>query len=937
MPIETDLNITPYWDDFEESKDFYKILFKPGVSVQTRELNQLQTILQKQIERFGDHVFKSGTIISGCNFSYNSLFSYVKILDLQDDGQPVDPAGYIGLYARNSSNLEAFIVNYATGFESRDPDLNTIYLQYTNSGNTFNISEFSNNDVLEIFSKNHNIFDVDVTNGGLGFSNSDVLLIVPAINVTVSSGSFTNGEVITQSTSGAKQQIVGIFNGANSSSKILSLKPLLNEQLANTSANSDSWTLKVGYNITGNTSSAVANVISGIGSGAIGSIITDSLGVVQNIVISYGGLDYTTLPQVTIKPASATASVSTLDLSARTYKAKVRVANNAFTSPVGYGYLFSVSDGIIYQKGMFSRVLKQNVIVSKYSNSPNNVSVGFNSDESIVKYTTDSTLYDNAANTYNTGAPGADRLKILPRLYVVNTEVGSANSEFLPLVEFVDGKPAKENRNTVYNEIAREFETRTFESSGNFIINSFRSTTKEKSSNTTHVSAVVDPGLAYISGKRVRTTSHLTVDIPKSNTVFTKQNQTITANYGNYVLVNNLAGFFDFKSGATVTLYDTAQQYVRNVTVGSTATLTPSGNAIGTAKMRSIVYDSGIVGTPDAVYRLYLFNISINSGKSFRDVKSFYYDGSYDGLCDAVLKLDASTNSNVAQLNDTNNPDIIFKTGSKAVKSISDISYVYRTSTENLTLNSNGTIVITAPVTYTFPYSGGITLSSVQELDFIVAPVSNTAAANAPGSVSGNTTTNYLVGTSTTFLTDYEVGDYIKIMETGGASVNVRRITNIVNNSYVILNANLSFTDSNANTALFFPAYYPINMARTGRSISTSANSAVATINIGNTSLTTSANVVAFYNIKIPSATQVNKDLNRDLYVKIYTGNNNTLSSSGNNTTGPWSLGVPDVFRLKNVYFGNTTSNTDITKFFYINSYNDGDIVKNAELKLIPL
>ena len=62
MSLETNFNTTPYWDDFNEDKDFYKILFKPGVALQTRELNQLQTILQKQVERFGDHVFKSGTI-----------------------------------------------------------------------------------------------------------------------------------------------------------------------------------------------------------------------------------------------------------------------------------------------------------------------------------------------------------------------------------------------------------------------------------------------------------------------------------------------------------------------------------------------------------------------------------------------------------------------------------------------------------------------------------------------------------------------------------------------------------------------------------------------------------------------------------------------------------------------------------------------------------
>jgi hypothetical protein len=49
MALETDFNVSPYFDDYNENKDFYKILFRPGVAVQARELNQFQTILQKQV------------------------------------------------------------------------------------------------------------------------------------------------------------------------------------------------------------------------------------------------------------------------------------------------------------------------------------------------------------------------------------------------------------------------------------------------------------------------------------------------------------------------------------------------------------------------------------------------------------------------------------------------------------------------------------------------------------------------------------------------------------------------------------------------------------------------------------------------------------------------------------------------------------------------
>ena len=84
------LSGSPYYDDFNDTEKFLKILFKPGYSVQARELTQLQTLLQNQISKFGSHVFKNGSIVFGgittvtsCNFvrfsgmtSTSNLFNY---------------------------------------------------------------------------------------------------------------------------------------------------------------------------------------------------------------------------------------------------------------------------------------------------------------------------------------------------------------------------------------------------------------------------------------------------------------------------------------------------------------------------------------------------------------------------------------------------------------------------------------------------------------------------------------------------------------------------------------------------------------------------------------------------------------------------------------------------------------------------------------------
>lgn len=66
MSFDADLfNAAPYYDDFDPSNRFLRILFRPGFAVQARELTQLQTILQNQIDRFGQHVFEDGSVVLG--------------------------------------------------------------------------------------------------------------------------------------------------------------------------------------------------------------------------------------------------------------------------------------------------------------------------------------------------------------------------------------------------------------------------------------------------------------------------------------------------------------------------------------------------------------------------------------------------------------------------------------------------------------------------------------------------------------------------------------------------------------------------------------------------------------------------------------------------------------------------------------------------------
>ena len=133
--LATDLNIDPYYDDFNEGKNFHRLLFRPGFAVQARELTQLQTILQNQIDRFGEHIFKEGSVVRGCELNYESDISYVKIRDNDSAGASVDVSVFKGsTLTGQTSGVTAHVIDSITGAEASDPDTKTLYIKYTSAG-----------------------------------------------------------------------------------------------------------------------------------------------------------------------------------------------------------------------------------------------------------------------------------------------------------------------------------------------------------------------------------------------------------------------------------------------------------------------------------------------------------------------------------------------------------------------------------------------------------------------------------------------------------------------------------------------------------------------------------------------------------------------------------------------------------------------------------
>lgn len=182
MPQSTNLNKNPYYDDFNDSKNFYKVLFKPGVTVQTRELTTLQSILQNQVEKLGSAFFKKNTVVIPGGFAYDPSFYAVEI---ESTFKGIEVEGYyeslVGkTLTGKTSNVTAKIEKVLSKNDSTRGNT-TLYIKYQSSSSSdFSESKFADGEELVI---NEN---VSLENGSL-LSGSSVAKTIAPINRTSTS------------------------------------------------------------------------------------------------------------------------------------------------------------------------------------------------------------------------------------------------------------------------------------------------------------------------------------------------------------------------------------------------------------------------------------------------------------------------------------------------------------------------------------------------------------------------------------------------------------------------------------------------------------------------------------------------------------------------------------------------------------------------------
>lgn len=633
----------------------------------------------------------------------------------------------------------------------------------------------------------------------------------------------------------------------------------------------------------------------------------------------------------------------------------ISLVNDSFTTATvlaadhtGKGSIFGIAEGVVFTKGFFVMFPAQRIVLSLYSDTPTET-VGFVVDQRVVTAEEDLSLLDNAQGTTNYAAPGADRFTIHLTLSKLSSLINVDSSNFVELLVVTNGQVAETFERSQYARIYEEIAKRTYDESGDYFVRGLNVRTREHldtGSNEGYLKAVdggdsdlidvgIEPGLAYVKGYEVNTlvTSHISV--PKSNTYSFVNDQILTARNGGYLVLNQVTGTPPSDLGTQVQLLDTAELRLNNRIRNTVA---PTGQVVGTARVKFISRDDGTLAGSTGTLRMYLFDVRMTTG-SLSDAKAVYLAGATPFFADIKLV------NNVATIQESNYSDMLVPFGTSATRTVRDEDgvtdtafFFNRTEMKSAdTTAAGGVFTITITTTSeSVPYGStdlGGSLSSVEKSDFIIAAVQDKEFA-LPGTVTYSSGQSALSGTGT-FFTRLNVGDRIKINSDSYfiASISTDTSATIIG----------TFATGGTNQA-FSRMYMSGDLIDLNQKGSTGEVRTVTVDTVANTmtvdlkEVTTAGGTVAVlvtYKVMRTSAVEVKKHLRANRYVKI--------DCSSIDITKPISLGFSDVWKIHEVRkhtdpFVLATDGVDVTGAFKFhngqtdNSYEHGTITPLSPL-----
>lgn len=730
------LNTNPYYDDFDATKKFNRVLFKPGFAVQARELTQLQTIFENQLNNFGKHLFVDGAPVLGCK-SVVKKRDFIKIDDLDASSAAVSNDtldDYIGdTVTGGTSGIIATIDAVATGLDSEVVDKKTLYISYTQGDSTGANVHFLTGETLTVTSsdsgRNGDTFVVDTNTSvdptqnyfgkGLFFTIDDGVI-------------FANGRFVvhdSQEVNLEKYKLTAnYYVGVTITDSIVTA--------SDDTTLLDPATGTFNFNAPGADRYKVSTTIGKLAIGATNDANFISLYSVVDGVLSTSiaeqdldiyGLIGDRIAQRTFDE-SGHYTIKNFSVSVRehynsgTNGGYLSASDGGSTSHIAVG----VGDGIAMVRGR-KRIFNAPTYLKVEKGNTTKVGEGFTTSTVYGNYV----LVNNVAGEWDVDGGGIVQLGAEP------LDANMSNTGILTVTSI--GAADGLRRAGTYTISANEW---TVSPSG---------------------------GSAATFAVTVNSSGAASVEIIEGGTGFTVAD---TITIPDQRLGNGGAADLTFDVGTIGSS--------RGSTFGSVAA--PS-TVIGQARVRQFRRESGTPGAPSATYRLYLYDIKMTAGR-FSDVRSVYFDSSisnFNGAGDAVLE------NGLAVLKETNINRMVFQAPITATKTLAtdtggtyDNTYTYQKE-YSISFASDGTGTITTSGTESFPYS---TTPSQTQLDdeFIMIlqeAVTIDGTAYAAGEIfdiqvanvtsAGASSISFDLGT--TLSTGPDVKIYVKVKQTDVAPV----------------------------------------------------------------------------------------------------------------------------------------------------------------------
>lgn len=555
-------NTYPYYDDYNEDNKFLRILFRPGYPVQARELTQSQTILQNQISRVGNHLFKNGSKVTGGDVGYDQEYPYVK---LQTYYSGIDVATYISDFVGqkiigDNSGVVALVV-YAEPANDTG-DLSTLYIQYIKSGE---------DNVSNVFENNERIVTTITGNKA-----DDLLLIAadPAKYADFYRYAYTYNDLSGASACGLGSS-ASIQDGVyyiNGFFVKVDAQRIILEKYGTTPSG------RVGLEITERTVAPEDDDGSSLYDNAIGSSNYTAPGAHRykiELTLVLRGLE------------DADGDTKFVEL--------MRIEN---------GVLKSLMKNTQYADIMDTMARRTYDESGNYTVKPFGINVREhrNNDRGIWLPNTEYKSGDIVKNAetgkyYTARSSGISYGTNPPSHYPEDST--PANKPYLPVKndngtsgiwwEYTSSADSDGIEKRVYNNGVYK---------------------PEDGGDESLIAMGIERGKAYVYGYEIEKLDTTYLPIPKARTYANILDGTISTPVGNYIKVKSISGIPDLSTFPTVNLFTNLAIDDGNSSNG----LIEVDHKIGTARIRGIELDSGVNGSVDAIYKLSLFDIDMHDG-----------------------------------------------------------------------------------------------------------------------------------------------------------------------------------------------------------------------------------------------------------------------------------------------------------------------------------